>query len=213
MNINVNKADVEVKDGVAIFKIDSSDLEKMLGRDKVELSTLKPGQVIRSSTGVEYIVLEQYEKGTKVIRKELLPNRREFDSRNNNFAESSIKDYLNGEYYQNEIVSGFGEDNVLEHEIDLLSLDGLDDYGKCSVKVGLLTIDDYRKYRKNCLKETKDNWWWLSTPDSTPSGYGGGCVLCVSSNGDVDYIDYDYDLGVRPDLILKSDIFVSLAEE
>ncbi len=211
MNINVKKADVEIKDGIVVFKIDYSELEKMLEKEKVNLSTLNSGDIFKSLTDIEFIVLEQLGNGTRVIRKELLQERKEF-GRDNNFAESSIKDYLNNQYYKNEIVAGFGENNVIDHEIDLLSLDGLDDYGKCNVKVGLLTIDDYRKYRKSCLKENMNDWWWLSTPDSTPSGYGGCYVRCVVSDGRVGCCGYGYGRGVRPDLILKSDIFVSVPE-
>lgn len=209
MNIKVNNVDVEINDGIVTFKIDSKELEKMLSKENVELATLKPGEIFKSETGIEYIVLEQLENGTRVIRNELLPIKKEF-GRNNNFSKSSIKDYLNGDYYENEVIKGFGKDNLVDREIDLLSNDGLDDYGKLHVKIGLLTIDDYRKYRKSCFKESKDSWWWLSTPNSTPTGYGDDFVQCVRSGGDVNYGGYDYYGGVRPDFILKSSIFVSL---
>jgi len=212
MQITVNETNMKVENGRLIIRIDSN-IEKMLGINKVELSTIKPGQVIKSVTGIEYIVLEQFGcGGTKVIRKDLLSEGMRFDSYNNNFATSSLNKYLNGEYYNSEIISGFGENSIVDQDLNLLSLDGLDDYGTCKVKVGLLTIDDYRKYRKDCLKDNMDSWWWLSTPDSTPSGYGTGYVQCVRSDGRVGYGGCDYGKGVRPFFILKSNIFVSLAE-
>lgn len=210
MQLTINETNMKIENGKLIINIDSN-LEKLLGIDKVELSKVEPGQVIKSDIGIEYIVLEQCNNGaTRVIRKDLLPERKEFDSNSNNFATSSLRKYLNDEYYKEEIVPGFGECSVIEHDIDLLSLDGFDDYGTCGVKVGLLTIDDYRKYHKNLLKDNMDSWWWLSTPDSTPTGYGDGFVRFVSSRGNVYYDGYRYDKGVRPDLILKSNIFVSL---
>lgn len=211
MQITVNETNMKVENGQLIIKIDSN-IEKMLGINKVELSPIKPGQVIKSVTGIEYIVLEQLGNETKVLRKDLLSERKEFDNDNNNFATSSLNKYLNGEYYNSEIITGFGENSTVDQDLNLLSLDGLDDYGTCKVKVGLLTIDDYRKYRKDCLKDNMDSWWWLSTPDSTPSGYGAGYVLCVGSGGGVSCGGYCYDGGVRPFFILKSNIFVSMAE-
>lgn len=212
MQITVNEANMKVENGQLIIKIDSN-IEKILGINKVELSTVKPGQVIKSATSVEYIVLEQLDNGgSKVIRKNLLSESMRFDGDDNNFATSSLNKYLNGEYYKSEILSGFGENVIVDQDLNLLSLDGLDDYGTCKVKVGLLTIDDYRKYRKTCLMENMKNWWWLSTPDSTPSGYGADCVQCVRSGGDVVYGVCRCGRGVRPFFILKSNIFVSTAE-
>jgi hypothetical protein len=213
MKINVDNANMRIEGGKLIIDIDSN-IEALLGLNKTELSKVTIGSVIKSLTDIEYIVLEHYENGTtRVIRKDLLVDKLKFDDESNNFGSSSINRYLNGEYLKKEVIPGFGESNIIDHEIDLLSLDGLDDYGNVSVKVGLLTIDDYRKYRKNCLKDNKDSWWWLSTPDSTPSGYGDYCVRCVRDGGFVGYLGYGLNLGVRPVLILNSDIFVSLAEK
>lgn len=53
------------------------------------------------------------------------------------------------------LLKGSEKDNLVNREIDLLSNGGLDDYGKLHVKIGLLTIDDYRKYRKAVLKNLK----------------------------------------------------------
>lgn len=85
---------------------------------------------------------------------------------------------------------------------DLFSHDGLDDYGKCEDLVSLLTFDMYRKNRKNIPKI--DGWWWLATPDSTPSGFGSNGVQFVSSIGFVDYGWCGYDGAVRPFFILES---------
>lgn len=176
-----------------------------LANNKVELSTLLPGDTFKSND-VEYIVLEQFENGTTgIITKELLKDSMKFDSDNNNWKTSNIRRKLNEEYL-NELV--FGEENIVEHTVDLLSLDGLNDYGTSKDKISLLTIDQYRKYRK-ILGEDKDNWWWLSTPNSTPTGYSSDFVQYVNSNGDVDCGWCGGVGGVRPFFILKSSIFVS----
>ncbi len=73
-------------------------------------------------------------------------------------------------------------DKIMPISLDLLSLDGLDNYGKCEGDfLAVPTIDIYRKFRKNISK--LDNWYWLATPDSTPSGYGSDDVQYVRSNG------------------------------
>ena len=178
-----------------------------LAGNKVKLSTLKVGDVFKTKN-IEYIVLEQLDNDTTaVIRKDLLENKMKFDSDNNNWKTSSIRKYLNGDYLK-KLGESFGEDNIVEHTVNLLSLDGLDDYKASNDKVSLLTIDQYRKYRK-VIGENKDSWWWLSTPDSTPSGYGSDFVQYVGSSGDVDDDWYDGSGAVRPFFILKSDIFVS----
>ena len=180
-----------------------------LPSNKVELSTLLPGDTFKSND-VEYIVLEQFGNGTTgVITKELLKDGMRFESDNNNWKTSNIRRKLNEEYLK-ELV--FGEENIVEHTVDLLSLDGLNDYGPSTDKVRLLTIDQYRKYRK-ILGENKDKWWWLSTPDSTPTGYGSGLVRCVGSGGDVGCGWCGRVRGVRPFCILKSSIFVSTCDK
>lgn len=93
-------------------------------------------------------------------------------------------------------------DKIVPMEVDLFSHDGLDDYGKCEDLVSILTYDLYRNNRRN-IKQI-DNWYWLCTPDSTPSGYSSDGVQCVGSDGSVDYGWYDGCGAVRPFFILQS---------
>ena len=175
-----------------------------LNTETTRLSEVVPGGTFKKN-GVEYIVLEQSSDTNAVLRKEIL-KRMEY-GKNNNWAESDVRKYLNSEYL-NELEDAFGANNIVAHTVNLLSMDGLDDYGKTNDKASLLTIDLYRKYRKQIGKNA-GSWWWLSTPDSTPSGAGANYVRGVDSDGNVDCGDYYYDGGVRPFCILKSNIFVS----
>lgn len=169
---------VNSKDGNTQIVID-------LAGNKVELSALEPGQVFRNNN-IEYIVLEQLcDNAAAVIRKDCLDSTMEFDFVNNNWKTSSLRKFLNDDYLK-ELIKDFGEENIISHSVDLLSLDGLDDYGTSTDKVSLLTIDMYRKYRK-VLGENMDNWWWLLTPNSTPSGCGAAFVQCVRSVGDTNF--------------------------
>ena len=170
-----------------------------------ELSSLKPGEVFKKN-GTEYIVCEHFENGsTAIIRKECLEDGMEFGD-TNNWAESGLRKFLNNEYLKN-ISDDFSQDNILDHEVDLLSLDGYDDYGRTTDKVSVLTIDQYRKYHK--FIGNVDRWNWLATPDSTPSGTDTSGVLVVYDGGDVDWFFSDDWCGVRPFFLLKSSISVS----
>ena len=94
-------------------------------------------------------------------------------------------------------------DKLVPITTDLLSLDGLDDYGKVGGDIlAIPTIDLYRKFRKRITKT--DKWYWLATPDSTPSGCGSGYVLGVGAGGDVYYCGYGDVGGVRPFFIVQS---------
>lgn len=171
--------------------------------DTIDLLSLKAGEIF-SIDNIEYIVLEQLaNQQTAVIKKELLEDTMKFDSNNNNWKTSSVRKLLNKEYLE-KIEKAFGSDRIVEHTVDLLSLDGLDDYGISTDKVSLLTIDQYRKYRK-VLGANLDKPWWLVTPDSTSSGYSSSFVQFVYSDGDVGCRGCVWCAwGVRPFFIIQS---------
>lgn len=121
---------------------------------------------------------------------------------NNDWRDSPIRKKLYEELYL-KIVDELGADALVTIQTDLFSHDGLKDYGKCEDMVSLLTYDLYRNNRKNI--PNLDEWWWLATPDSTPSGCGSDYVRCVGSGGGVGCLDCGwYGSGVRPFFILKS---------
>ena len=93
-------------------------------------------------------------------------------------------------------------DKLIPIKVDLFSHDGLDDYGTCEDLVSILTYDLYRNNRKN-IKQINE-WFWLCTPNSTPSGYGSDYVQFVSSDGDVCCDWYCSCTAVRPFFILKA---------
>ena len=125
---------------------------------------------------------------------------------NNDWRESPIRKKLNEEIYQ-KVVEELGADALVTIQTDLFSHDGLRDYGKCEDGVSLLTYDLYRNNRDNI--KNLDELFWTCTPDSTPSGWSARFVQFVYSDGYVNYCDCDYDMGVRPFFILRSDILVS----
>ena len=120
----------------------------------------------------------------------------------NNYSESYIREELNDSNLAKKLKEKFGE-KLVPISLDLLSLDGLDDYGLVKGDVlAIPNIDIYRKFRKNITK--LDRWWWLATPDSTPSGYGSVGVLYVGSDAFVSCNWWYYYEGVRPFFIVQS---------
>ena len=170
-----------------------------------KLADLLPGDIF-SMNNVEYIVCEQLNDGTTaIVRKNCLDKTMEFGN-DNNWKESKLREYLNTEYV-NELQEVFGAENIVAHDVDLLSLDGYDDYGVSVDKVSVMNIDRYRRYHKY-IGDT-GNSYWLSTPDSTPSGYGASGVQFVGVGGDVNCRGCGWDRGVRPFFVLQSSIVVS----
>ena len=120
----------------------------------------------------------------------------------NNYATSTIRKDLTESDLVKRLQEQFG-DKLVPIELDLTSLDGLDDYG--IVKGDLLAIpniDLYRKFRNRISK--LDTYYALATPYSTPSGCGAGSVQYVNSFGCVDYNWSSEVFGVRPFFITKS---------
>lgn len=172
---------------------------------KRKLGDLNPGDVFKGKSETEYIVCGHEHFVTYVVRRKLLDETMRFGD-TNNWTESNIRKYLNGDYVQ-VIQREFGNGNIVAFERDLISLDGYNDYATCVDKVSVMNVMEYVKYHKyvgNC-----DFRYVLITPDSTPSGCGANNVRCVSVGGDVSCGWCGSDFGVRPFFVLKSSIFVS----
>lgn len=130
-----------------------------------------------------------------------------FDSDSNNWENSGLRSYLNGEFFE-KMTAEIGLENIVPFERNLLSLDGQTEYGKCEDKVSLLAVDEYRKYR-SLIPNTKDYWWWLVSPWSTPCNDYKKSVTVVSSAGNVNRCNCNCSSGVRPVCIFSSSIFES----
>lgn len=129
-----------------------------------------------------------------------------FDKNSNNWNKSSLRAYLNGEFYE-KISKEIGKGNIVSFKRDLLSLDGQTEYGENDDAVSSLTVDEYRKYRK--LIPNTDDWWWLITPWSTHCNDCDIYTTVVSPSGCIYGRSCDYDGGVRPVCIFSSSIFES----
>lgn len=206
MQITIDSANVKIENGKVTIDLNPEQLAALTCSNKVELSTLKPGDEFKLGDEV-FIVMEHTDKGTRVISKEFAYEKVKFGD-NSNWNTSHIRRMLNNEYLK-EIAAIIGENNIISMDRDLTSLDGLDDYGTCTDKVSLLTAAEYAKYHKILgLKSNYPNWWWLITPASTPSNNYTRSVCCVYSCGILSWCDFGSARGVRPFLNLESSISV-----
>ena len=202
--INNAKKDIDItvnnNDGKIEIIIDLKNKDFKLSK------SLKAGDIFKDKDGDKYIILYFMPNGDAVVLKKNSLKSMKFGN-NNNYNGCDIDKYLCEEYLS-KLEEKFGKNNIVEHEVDFLSLDGEDDYGKIVRKVSILTLDEYR-HNKKVIKNHIDEWFWLCTPNSTPSGDGSGGVLCVDSYGCVCYVWYYYCGAVRPRFVLKSSIFES----
>ncbi len=180
-------------------------LKSSFGLNKIKLADIAAGECFKIG-GREFVVLEHSGDTTAVVLKNLLEKKKEFGS-TNNYSESNVDKIC--QKFGDEIAGLVGEDNLVEHTVDLTANDGLKDYGKVRRRISLMTADLYRRY-VDVLDEHKiDSWWWLATPFSTPKHSCSTAVLCVAPSGNLYDDYYYYGSGVRPFCILKSHIFVS----
>lgn len=175
----------------------------------VILGELPKGAIFKIGTR-EFISFGEENGGVYAVLKESAATSQ--FGKNNNFAESKILEQLTKDFLP-EIENIVGAENVLEFETDLLSLDGSAQYGVIMSRISLPTFDFYRKNRAIFEQHKLDEWWWLSTPDSTPEWNTNYYVNVVSPSGIIYYYCCDYYYGVRPFLSFKSSIFVSCDEE
>ena len=119
----------------------------------------------------------------------------------NNYANSAVRKELLEHEFTLSLQKEYG-DCLVPAAMDLTALDGLKDYEKVTDIIGIPDLNLYRECRENIL--AGDRWWWLSTPNSTPSGTGSSRVRCVNSNGYVGWHGCGWGRGVRPFFILKS---------
>ena len=177
---------------------------------KVELSTLKAGDTFKIGEH-DFIVLEQTNGQTMVISKGLMAEKQVFDSNCRDYSESSLKKFIESNI-QPIIEKEIGADNIIEHEVDLTSVDMQNEFGKCECKVRPITFDEARKYNDLLVDKNLPDWFWTCTPWSTEDRGWKYSVAVVSPSGGINRYYYDYDCGVRPFCILKSNIFVSKGE-
>ena len=199
-------------------------LEKLKGAIQME-KTLKTGKIGQFGAesritygGVKWVVLDARPNMSLCLAEDVLKDENgevrymAFDTDNkNDFAASSVRAFLNGDFLEELAAAGADKEAFVPIVLDLTSDDGLDDYGTDSAKIGLITDQMYRAFRKIIPKASED--YWTCTPFSTERNGYKSFVRDVNTSGALNYYNaYIGYWGVRPLCALKSDILVSYDE-
>lgn len=168
--------------------------------------------------GEEFVKLGEVAGGVFVLLVGTLPDYCAFESEDadddrdhNNFIGSNVKRVVDEWLHRHKILS----EAALALPIDLTSMDGMTDYGMPNVYGRILTVDEYRKYRR--FIPLTDKPFWTATPWCTRSSNSSNnyTAYSVYTDGSVSYSNYAYyaDYCARPALALKSSLLVSVEAE
>ena len=185
-------------------------LEEEEKQSKVQLSTLNPGDVFKIGEH-DFIVLMQCREETAVISKGFMAENVKFEEDSRSYKESSLKKVIEN-LIQPVIEKEVGSKNLIEHEVDLTSVDMKDELGRDRCKVRPITFDEARQYNDLLVNKNLNDWWWTCTPWSTEDRGWKYSIAVVAPSGRIDGSRCSVSSGVRPFCILKSNIFVSKGE-
>lgn len=167
--------------------------------------------------GEEFVKLDDIAGGAFVLLADTLPDYCAFESEDadddrdhNNFIGSNVKRVVDEWLHRHKTLSNA----AMALPIDLTSMDGMTDYGMPNVYGRILTVDEYRKYRR--FIPLTDKPFWTATPWCTRSSYSSGDrdAYRVNTGGSVFNNDaYLANLCARPALALKSSLLVSVSVE
>lgn len=167
--------------------------------------------------GEEFVKLGDIAGGAFVLLADTLPDYCAFESEDadgdrdhNNFIGSNVKRVVDEWLHSHKVIS----EAALALPIDLTSMDGMTDYGMPNVYGRILTVDEYRKYRR--FIPLTDKPFWTATPWCTRSSRSSDYndAYNVNSGGGLDDGGvYRADRCARPALALKSSLLVSVSAE
>lgn len=184
-----------------------------------KLAKLSPGRIFNFA-GEKFVVMEQRDGAAFVLlaqSKESCPFNDKDDAENrNDYTRSTLKERIDKWV---EALPRTSEEAaaILPFEVDLSCTDRSKSYGTITVKAAPLTLWQYGQF-KELIPLNEDDWYWLVTPWAcrwlrSPHAGGASGVWSVSSSGDCSGSDASYSFGIRPALLLNSDLLVSLDDE
>lgn len=184
-----------------------------------KLAKLSPGRIFNFA-GEKFVVMEQRDGTAFVLlaqSKESCPFNDKDDAENrNDYTRSTLKERIDKWV---EALPRTSEEAaaILPFEVDLSCTDRSKSYGTITVKAAPLTLWQYGQF-KELIPLNEDDWYWLVTPWAcrwlrSPGAGGASGVWRVLTGGDCSngYASNSY--GIRPALLLNSDLLVSLDDE
>lgn len=184
-----------------------------------KLAKLSPGRIFNFA-GEKFVVMEQRDGAAFVLlaqSKESCPFNDKDDAENrNDYTRSTLKERID-KWVESLPRTSEEAAAILPFEVDLSCTDRSKSYGTITVKAAPLTLWQYGQF-KELIPLNEDDWYWLVTPwacrwlRSPHSGYTSG-VWYVSTSGGYGGYDASGSYGIRPALLLNSDLLVSLDDE
>lgn len=184
-----------------------------------KLAKLSPGRIFNFA-GEKFVVMEQRDGSTFVLlaqSKESCPFNDKDDAENrNDYTRSTLKERIDKWV---EALPRTSEEAaaILPFEVDLSCTDRSKSYGTITVKAAPLTLWQYGQF-KELIPLNEDDWYWLVTPWACRwlrSPYTGNAnyVWRVRTDGNYGNGRASGSSGIRPALLLNSDLLVSLDDE
>lgn len=184
-----------------------------------KLATLSPGQIFNFA-GEQFVVLEQRDGAAFVLLAQSKESCQFNDGTNaedrNNYNLSTLKKRID-EWVGNLPRNSREAAAIQEFEVDLNCTDRSGGYGATTVRAAPLTLWQYGQF-KELIPRNEDDWYWLVTPWEcrrlrSPFTCRTGGVWGVYSGGGCDHCYASGWIGIRPALLLNSDLLVSLDDE
>lgn len=184
-----------------------------------KLATLSPGQIFNFA-GEQFVVMEQRDGAAFVLlaqSKESCPfNDKDNAENRNDYTCSTLKESID-KWVEALPRTSAEAAAILPFEVDLSCTDRSKSYGTITVKAAPLTLWQYGQF-KELIPLNEDDWYWLVTPWAcrwlrSPYAYYTGNVWLVDTNGDCSLGSASGSYGIRPALLLNSDLLVSLDDE
>lgn len=184
-----------------------------------KLATLSPGQIFNFA-GEQFVVMEQRDGAAFVLlaqSKESCPfNDKDNAENRNDYTCSTLKERIDKwvEALPRTLAEAAA---ILPFEVDLSCTDRSKSYGTLTVKAAPLTLWQYGQF-KELIPLNEDDWYWLVTPWAcrwlrSPYTSLTSYVWYVFTNGDCNGGNASNSRGIRPALLLNSDLSVSLDDE
>ena len=184
-----------------------------------KLATLSPGSIFNFA-GERFAVMEQRDGAAFVLlaqSKESCPFNDKDDAENrNDYTCSTLKERID-KWVEALPRTSAEAAAILPFEVDLSCTDRSKSYGTITVKAAPLTLWQYGQF-KELIPLNEDDWYWLVTPWAcrwlrSPLTSGTFNVWDVYSVGDYYIVNASDSFGIRPALLLNSDLLVSLDDE
>lgn len=182
----------------------------------IELSKVRLGERFRLD-GVEFVKLDEDTETAFVVTADTLPDCCQFEDDD---AEREDHNNFDGSLVQKTMERFWREEHsvifkaIVERPIDLTSMDGMTTYGKPFTVARLLTIDEFRMYRRHIPLTSKP--FWTATPWTTLRSPNSSAYFAyrIRTDGSVySVLVYYAYFAPRPALYLQSSILVSIETE